>query len=73
MPSNYTHICVKCKSSRRSPKTNKHVCCDMEMIALTEKWRIPTKNDKKGWENLYIEISKNPWYRDKLNENGVNL
>lgn len=44
------HVCVDCRYSSRIGGTCPF--CGEQTAYIGDKWRIPKKNDKKGWEKI---------------------
>ncbi len=64
MPSNGTYICVKCHETKRGdivfsesslPKCNN---CRQHMEFIGKHWRVPKKEDKKGWTELLLKLKQ---------------
>ena len=55
MPSHYNYVCIKHKKSSRGADCP---ICGEPMVCIGKRWRIPKKNDKKGWKQLEEIVNK---------------
>lgn len=78
--SNRTYICIECRTARRAEAAGwlatslRCASCGGSLWELSHKWRIPKKNDEKGWQSLRDTIlSEAPTREQYLQRRGTEL